>query len=114
MVVLLCCYVAICGFFLVEANFLEAKSKLARQLGTWRAPNAKLARQLKSWRAKLARAKSGFRGGSKGGQVSGLRGGRVRLKGGKGDRTRKGWGEVIRSDNLDWGLYNKKFSVWES
>ena len=37
-----------------------------------------------------------------------------RVKGGKGDRTRKGWGEVIRSDNLDWGLYNKKFSVWES
>ena len=26
----------------------------------------------------------------------------------------RGWGEVIRSDNLDWGLYNKKFSVWES
>ena len=38
----------------------------------------------------------------------------VRVKGGKGDRTRKGWGEVIRSDNLDWGLYNKNFSVWES
>ena len=35
--------------FWVEANFLEAKSKLARQLGTWRAPTAK-----------LARAKSGF------------------------------------------------------
>ena len=46
--------------------------------------------------------------------MSRLRGGRVRVKGGKGDRTRKGWGEVIRSDNLDWGLYNKKFSVWES
>ena len=28
--------------------------------------------------------------------------------------TMLGWGEVIRSDNLDWGLYNKKFSVWES
>ena len=43
-----------------------------------------------------------------------LRGARVRVKGGKGDRTRKGWGEVIRSDNLDWGLYNKKLPVWES
>ena len=41
-------------------------------------------------------------------------GARVRVKGGKGDSTRKGWGEVIRSDNLDWGLYNKKISVWES
>ena len=34
--------------FWVEANFLEAKSKLARQLGTWRAPTAKLARQVPS------------------------------------------------------------------
>ena len=39
---------------------------------------------------------------------------RVRVKGGKWDRTRKGWGEVIRSDDLDWGLYNKNVSVWES
>ena len=31
----------------------------------------------------------------------------MRVKGGKGDRTRKGWGEVIRSDN-------KNVSVWES
>ena len=46
--------------------------------------------------------------------MSRLRGARVRVKGGKGDRTRKGWGEVIRSDNLDWGLYKKTFSVWES
>ena len=46
--------------------------------------------------------------------MSRLRGARVRVKGGKGDRTQKGWGEVIRSDNLDWGLYNKNFSVWES
>ena len=40
--------------------------------------------------------------------MSRLRGARVRVKGGKGDRTRKGWGpqEVIRLDNLDWGLYN--------
>ena len=59
-------------------------------------------------------SKRSFRGGSKGGRVSRLRGARVRVKGGKGDRTQKGWGEVIRSDNLDWGLYNKKFSVWES
>ena len=59
-------------------------------------------------------SKRSFRGGSKGGRVSSLRGATVRVKGGKGDRTRKGWGEVIRSDNLDWGLYNKKFSVWES
>ena len=59
-------------------------------------------------------SKRSFRGGSKGGRVSRLRGARVRVKGGKGDRTRKGWGEVIRSDNLAWGLYNKKFSVWES
>ena len=45
----------ICGFFWVEANFLEAKSKLARQLGTW-LPTAKLAhqvgaRQVRFWRA---------------------------------------------------------------
>ena len=59
-------------------------------------------------------SKRSFRGGSKGGRVSSVWGARVRVKGGKGDRTRKGWGEVIRSDNLDWGLYNKKFSVWES
>ena len=59
-------------------------------------------------------SKRSFRGGSKGGRVSRQRGARVRVKGGKGDRTRKGWGEVIRSDNLDWGLYDKKFSVWES
>ena len=45
-------------------------------------------------------SKRSFRGGSKGGRVSRLRGARVRVKGGKGDRTRKGWGEVIRSDNL--------------
>ena len=43
---LLCCNMWV---FWAEANFLEAKSKLARQLGTWRAPTAK-----------LARAKSGF------------------------------------------------------
>ena len=59
-------------------------------------------------------SKRSFRGGSKSGRVSRLRGARVRVKGGKGDRTRKGLGEVIRSDNLDWGLYNKNFSVWES
>ena len=59
-------------------------------------------------------SKRSFRGGSKGGRVSRLRGARVRVKGGKGDRTRRGRGEVIRSDNLDWGLYNKKISVWES
>ena len=47
-------------------------------------------------------SKRSFRGGSKGGRVSRLRGARVRVKGGKGDRTRKGWGEVIRSDNLDY------------
>ena len=51
-------------------------------------------------------SKRSFRGGSKGGRVSRLRGARVRVKGGNGDRTRKGWGEVIRSDNLDWGLYS--------
>ena len=43
-------------------------------------------------------SKRNFRGGRKGGRVSRLRG---RVKGGKGDRTRKGWGEVIRPDNLD-------------
>ena len=59
-------------------------------------------------------SKRSFRGESKGGRVSRLRGARVRVKGGKGDRTRKGWGEVIRSDNQDWRLYNKNFSVWES
>ena len=59
-------------------------------------------------------SKHSFRGGSKGGRVSRLRGARVRVKGGKGDGTRKGWGEVIRSDNLDWGVYNKTFSIWES
>ena len=59
-------------------------------------------------------SKRSFRGGSKGGRVSRLRGARVRVKGGKGHRTRKGWGEVIRSENLDWGWYNKNFSVWES
>ena len=59
-------------------------------------------------------SKRSFRGGSKGGRVSGLRGARVRMKGGKVDRTRKGWGEVIRSDNLNRGLYNKDFSVSES
>ena len=41
--------------FWVEANFLEAKSKLARQLGSWRAPTQELARKLPSWRANLAR-----------------------------------------------------------
>ena len=40
-------------------------------------------------------SKRSFRGGSKGGRVSRLRGARVRVKGGKGDRTRKGWGEVL-------------------
>ena len=59
-------------------------------------------------------SKRSFRGGSEGGRVSRLRGARVWVKGGKGDRTRKGWGELIRSDNLDLGLYNKKFSVCES
>ena len=60
---LLCCNMWV---FWVVANFLEAKSKLARQIGTWRAPTEKLARQLKSWRQvgaptlELARAKSGF------------------------------------------------------
>ena len=49
-------------------------------------------------------SKRSFRGGSKGGRVSRLRGARVRVKGGKGDRTRKELGVVIRSDNLDWGL----------
>ena len=46
--------------------------------------------------------------------MSRLRGARVPVKGGKEDHTRKGWGEVIRSDNVDWGLYNKKTLVWES
>ena len=46
-------------------------------------------------------SKRNFGGGSGGGRVSRLRGARVRMKGGKGDRTRKGGGEVIRSDNLD-------------
>ena len=26
-----------------------------------------------------------------------------------GERKRKGWGEVIRSDNLEWRMYNKSF-----
>ena len=59
-------------------------------------------------------SKRRFRGGSKGSRVSGLRGARVRVTEGKGDHTREWWGEVIRSDNLDWGLYNEKFSVLES
>ena len=63
---------------------------------------------------KCEMSKRSFRGGSKGGRVFTLRGARVRVKGGKGDRTRKGWRKVIRSDSLDWGLYNKTCSVWES
>ena len=59
-------------------------------------------------------SKRSFRGGSKGGWVSRLQGARVQVKGGKGDRTRSGRGEVIRSDNLDCGFYNKQFLVWES
>ena len=43
-----CCNMSV---FWVEANFLEAKPKLARELGTWRAPTAKLARQVPTWRA---------------------------------------------------------------
>ena len=53
-----------------------------------------------------------FRGGAKGGRVSRLRGAR-RARASKGERKRKGWGEVIRLDNLDWGLCNKRLSVWE-
>ena len=59
-------------------------------------------------------SKRSFRGGSKGGRSSRLRGARVRVKGGRRDRTRKGWGEVIRSVNLDSGLYKKNYSDWES
>ena len=31
----------------------------------------------------------------------------------KGKRAQKGWEEVIRSGNLDWGLYKGVFSVWD-
>ena len=56
--------------------------------------------------------KRSFRVGAQGGRVSKLRGAR-RARASKGERKRKGRGEVIRSDNLDCGLYNNKFSMWE-
>ena len=48
--------------------------------------------------------KRSFKGGSKK-RGSGLRGARR--------AQRKGWAEVLRNDNLDWGLYSKGFNVWQ-
>ena len=48
--------------------------------------------------------KRSFKGGSK------KRGSRLR---GARRAQRKGWAEVLRKDNLDWGLYSKGFNVWQ-
>ena len=48
--------------------------------------------------------KRGFKGGSK------KRGSRLR---GARRAQRKGWSEVLRNDNPDWGLYAKGFNVWQ-
>ena len=61
---------------------------------------------------KMQISKQSFRGGAKGGRVSRLWGAR-RARASRGARKRKGWGEDIRTYNLDWGLYNKQFCVWE-
>ena len=45
-----------------------------------------------------------FKGGSK------KRGSRLR---GARRAHRKGWAEVLRNDNVDWGLYAKGFNVWQ-
>ena len=48
--------------------------------------------------------KRSFKGGSK------KRGSRLR---GARRAHRKGWAEVLRKDNLDWGLYAKGLNVWQ-
>ena len=48
--------------------------------------------------------KRSFTGGSK------KRGSRLR---GARRAVRKGWAEVLRNDNLDWGLYARWFNVWQ-
>ena len=48
--------------------------------------------------------KRSFKGGSKK-WGSRLRGARPALG--------KGWAEVLRNNNLDWGLYAKGFNVWQ-
>ena len=85
------------------------------------APTAKLARQVGAPTLELARAKSRLRARQLPHSSSSfapfmhslsLLG--ISLYYASKATQRKRWGEVIRSDNLDWGLYNKKFSVWES
>ena len=49
--------------------------------------------------------KRSFKGGAKKGKL-----GRTRRRGHRVGRT---WREVIRGDNLDWGLYAQGFSVWQ-
>ena len=48
--------------------------------------------------------KRSFKGGSN------KRGSRLR---GPRRAPRKGWAEVLRNDNLDWGLYARGFNVWQ-
>ena len=48
--------------------------------------------------------KRSFNGGSK------KRGSRL---GGACRALRRGWAEVLRNNNLDWGLYAKGFNVWQ-
>ena len=48
--------------------------------------------------------KRSFKGGGK------KRGSRLR---GARRKLRKGWGEALRNDNLDWGLYAKRFNIWQ-
>ena len=48
--------------------------------------------------------KRSFKGGSK------KRGSRLR---GARRALRKGWAEVLRNENLDWGLYARGFNVWQ-
>ena len=49
--------------------------------------------------------KPSFKGGAKKGKLGRTRRGSHPL--------RRTWGEVIRGDNLDWGLYAQGFSVWQ-
>ena len=48
--------------------------------------------------------KRSFKGGSK------KRGSRLR---GARRALRKGWAEVLRNDNVDWGLFSWGFNVWQ-
>ena len=57
----------------------------------------------KHWKSTFSYWKRSFKGGSKK-RGSRLRGARRALK--------KGWAEVLRNDDLDWGLYAKGFNVW--